>query len=627
MADFFYRQASISLPTGGRIRNNAYVTIKSLTGNFTLPVDSDKFSAAYDPNGTGRPAPTLGDVEVSLEGEAGSLRRLTAAFTCYDLPSFEAAEAALLVPMSEVEVTYGYAGPESPSGTGSHKFRVYDYSFKITKQNYFECSFKAVGKGGTYKKLNVNAQNKFPDKEFVTNYNWGNDTSKVNNLFDYLDFLVQKATDSLSSSGFEPDHGTSGKLSPLDGHFGVLIAPDAYEPPTKLKTGITSRDRIIYISLGAVVSAVNKKLLKNNKDADGKADPYKLEWDDKFAGITTKFKSGNIWSPDPVEMIFKYKSAGKKENHYHADERETKAKEYISCAAMTGAGSVDEGSTGSPWNILLGRDLLKAIQQSFADEAKTDKDSVEDKDKVDGTIPVSRFFNKIFASIKENTGGAWDFYLDQDEEGVDAGTIFIVNRKAPSTGRVTPLKLDPVGGVGSAPDNGIRELNLEASVPSEMQAKAFGGAPGQTSDSETAVNRIREKEDKPDEDPPQSVREQQKNARDKLNDDGYSSNGVSSAKAAIKSLVTEKMSAADRVKKGQTADGNEPEKVPYPITFSVVLDGIEGFKFGDTISSSYLPSRYTKSSMGNPVFTVTSYVHKISNNDWTTTVKALMRMR
>ena len=93
----------------------------------------------------------MGDVEVSLEGEAGSLRRLTAAFTCYDLPSFEAAEAALLVPMSEVEVTYGYAGPESPSGTGSHKFRVYDYSFKITKQNYFECSFKAVGKGGTYK--------------------------------------------------------------------------------------------------------------------------------------------------------------------------------------------------------------------------------------------------------------------------------------------------------------------------------------------------------------------------------------------------------------------------------------------------------------------------------------------
>ena len=160
MADFFYRQASVSLPEGGRIRNNAYVTVKGK--DFSMPVGASDFEETYNPKGTGRPAPVLKEVKIALQGDAGSLRKAEGKFICFDLPSFEAAEKALLLPGKELTISYGYVGPEKPGGSGSHKFRVYDYSFKITKENYFDCSFKAVGKGGTYEEADMNVGGVFP---------------------------------------------------------------------------------------------------------------------------------------------------------------------------------------------------------------------------------------------------------------------------------------------------------------------------------------------------------------------------------------------------------------------------------------------------------------------------------
>jgi len=78
----------------------------------------------------------------------------------------------------------------------------------------------------------------------------------------------------------------------------------------------------------------------------------------------------------------------------------------------------------------------------------------------------------------------------------------------------------------------------------------------------------------------------------------------------------------------QTDDGADYSQTPFPLEFQVELDGVEGFRFGDTIGSNYLPKRYLKEGGGpKTVFTVTEYEHKIANNDWTTTVSALARMR
>ena len=613
MGDFFYRQGSVSIPSGGRIRNNAFVTVSA--GSVSLPAAVNaSYEGTYNPNSTGRAAPILKSVKLKLEGTAGSLRRGEVEYLCFDKASFEALEEGFLKPGEDVTIKYGYVGPESPGSGGSHTMKVYDYSFSITKENHFECSFKCVGKGGEYEEFEIAGANTFPAKEFVTNYNWGNDTTKVGNLFDFIDYSIQKATGTLNSSGFDPGHGTSGKL-PLGGYYGVLKAPKDYDPPSKMKTGVGTAMYLQYVSLEAVVEMVNNYVLKN-------ADPKcKITFEPSYCYVSTGYPSGKVFSPDPVMLLFPY-SKGTAENSYSKDGNTGASEDYLTCDSFKNVGTL--GATkAEPKHILLGRDMMRAIQQSFTDEASQAPAGTEENDKPTGGMKVIRFFNKIFATIKENSGGAWDLYFDQGETDT-SGTqkIQIINRMSPGDGgSVTPITIDPVSG-----KNGVRELSLKAKVPKATQAKLFGSAPTTTSQEEQAVSVV-SGEDEPDPpDPPQSIKDQCIEARKGCDQNKYNTDSVSKAKSAVKALVSE-LTTAQRASRGDFKDGMDITQVPFPLEFEATMDGVEGFQFGDTITTSYLPSRYKTAGAAKVVFTVTKYEHEISNNDWTTTVTAIMRMR
>ena len=64
-----------------------------------------------------------------------------------------------------------------------------------------------------------------------------------------------------------------------------------------------------------------------------------------------------------------------------------------------------------------------------------------------------------------------------------------------------------------------------------------------------------------------------------------------------------------------------------PLKFGVTIDGINGFKFGDVITTTYLPTKY-KTDIGGfrAVFTITKVNHSISGNDWTTTLETVCRL-
>jgi len=618
MADFFYRTSDVVLPTGGRIRNNAYVTI---TGKgVSLPVDASSHSSTYNPNKTGRPAPILKSVKIELKGEAGCLRYAEVSFTCFDVTSFDNLEKALLIPGSEVNIKYGYVGPKTPSDSGAHDFRVYDYSFKITKENYFDCTFKAVGKGGTHDSLEINANGSFPADKFVSDYRWTNEQVYVTNLFDHLQYKVQYLAMGRESntSGFNPEHGKSGLLNKGydgNGYYGVLEAPEGYDSATAVQGGVGVTARLQYVSLGGVVNAINKYLI--GPDLAIRFSPEK-------SNVQTQFTSTVMWSPDPFSMLFPYKKKSEA-NTYHAKFAGNGLARPLSIDAFKDNYRIrmDYGQD-TPAKILLGRDLLVSIQQSFDNDAKQVKDKTAAADKPTGGIPLGKFFKKIFATILENTGGAWDLYLDQDESDTRNGTISVVNRKCPGNSiEPTPLELDTVGGV-----NGVRQLSLSAKVPKDTQAKYFA------QDTEVqATTKILTKDEQDDLDeaaednPTLSVKEQNADAMGSLTASGYDAASVSKAKAAIKALVNEQ-TPAQIAESNQTADSADMESMPWPIEFELTCDGIEGFQFGDTISSKHLPARYRKKGgSGKIVFTVVSYSHTIAENDWSTTVKALARLR
>jgi hypothetical protein len=255
---------------------------------------------------------------------------------------------------------------------------------------------------------------------------------------------------------------------------------------------------------------------------------------------------------------------------------------------------------------------MRVIQQAFDDSPKREDEMTEEELKAKGDIPLSRFFKKIFATIRENSGGAWDMYLEH-KDGVDDGTIYIINKKAPPTGGVTPVWLNPTGGT-----NGVRSISLAGKVPKDIQAKAFGGAPD-TDGKEEGATVVNEKAEKPKK-KAKNMSQKSRAARGKIHSSAYSMDSISSAKGVVRDLVNER-TTAQRAKAGELLD-----PTPYPLEVSFVTDGISGFNFGDTISSNYLPSRYTKNAGIRVVFTVIKYTHIIKSNDWSTEVKCISRI-
>lgn len=61
----------------------------------------------------------------------------------------------------------------------------------------------------------------------------------------------------------------------------------------------------------------------------------------------------------------------------------------------------------------------------------------------------------------------------------------------------------------------------------------------------------------------------------------------------------------------------------YPINLSITIDGIAGFKFGDVIRTSLVPTRHFK----YVVFVVTKIDHKVTATGWETTLNTACRVR
>jgi hypothetical protein len=63
--------------------------------------------------------------------------------------------------------------------------------------------------------------------------------------------------------------------------------------------------------------------------------------------------------------------------------------------------------------------------------------------------------------------------------------------------------------------------------------------------------------------------------------------------------------------------------IPFPVDFTATLDGINGFVFGNAVTTNYLPTVYKQEKI---VFTVTKVEHAVTKNDWTTTLSTVCRI-
>jgi hypothetical protein len=61
----------------------------------------------------------------------------------------------------------------------------------------------------------------------------------------------------------------------------------------------------------------------------------------------------------------------------------------------------------------------------------------------------------------------------------------------------------------------------------------------------------------------------------------------------------------------------------FPIKLKITMDGIEGFQYGNAITTNWLPEQYKKAKV---YWTVIKIRHIIQNNDWITELETIYRV-
>lgn len=82
-------------------------------------------------------------------------------------------------------------------------------------------------------------------------------------------------------------------------------------------------------------------------------------------------------------------------------------------------------------------------------------------------------------------------------------------------------------------------------------------------------------------------------------------------------------SGLTKVKKLKMDSHHSTKGAIYPVDFGITVDGVSGFKFGESVTTNLLPGSYA----GRSFFTITKINHNVSAATWDTTVNAVMRLK
>jgi hypothetical protein len=249
-------------------------------------------------------------------------------------------------------------------------------------------------------------------------------------------------------------------------------------------------------------------------------------------------------------------------------------------------------------------DTLSKIGESTQDKSKS----------ADSTI--AKFFKILFDRIHYCSGTRFKLSLATNAKGADGqdDSEFLV---VDTNYIAAPLKNQILELTAVTEQSVCRAISLVAKIPSEMVTMAYvqntstlakadtsgigavtGGSTQKQAGAETAKPTLQECLLKFD-----------------------------SAEVTAKD-ITSLQAALNRVYIGGNDPGSKPSKeaIPYPIDFSATIDGLEGFVFGNAITTNYLPSVYADKNGTKVAFTITKVEHTIANNDWTTSLSTICRL-
>lgn len=531
-------------------------------------------SGLYEPGRTSagafNPKPHINSVKIGSEGDFGSVLKCDISFTVYNLNDLDGKQAFFDLG-AEVNVSYGWNRAGGAGGpAGNFKGFVYNFSYQVNPVGGFDCVCNAMGEGMAILGATSNPASDAKGKEIADAL--GN---KVHGdtVMGALDVIV---------------NGLTGQAEQIVGPDGVgnVKFPESWG--TGAGEDGEEATPHYYVTLEAFVKLAVEKI----HDTSAKLKDIAIKCD----GTVTKGNvptggSDMLVSGNPKEILLPepYATYGGK----------------MKLGFTTHQG---EFSGGDLSKIMISITHLNDIISKLADDKGNNAKAAD--------TSIAKLFGKLFDSINLNTGTRFKLSMSQNPKNP---MEFLIVDSNYIDATIQPFSIEAVTR-GSI----CRSISLVAKVPSEMATAAYVGNTSTSSPSGAVmatINGVTEKDTPTKGDPAPSYLDARKKIDAQGPPDpkdpegiGPSPKNVNALRAAIKRMYTS----------GETANGVKPgsEAFPVPIEFSCTLDGVNGFLFGNAITTNYLPSAYKKAKI---CFTVTKVEHSISQNDWTTTLSTVCR--
>jgi len=557
------------------------------------------------------PKPLITAVNISNEGDYCSLMKADIHFTVFTLAQLEEFLGTLLFVQGQkdgkqpVSIDYGWTigGHDGRDGmeetlTGS----VYNFDWTLRADGGFDCVSKVIAAG--FFSINTNSDATSP---LTTKTTAGDIETKAYSWIDTISIL------------------------PFGGKY-VLAGFEKFVLPGK-RAGIALIERPIrdkskpedaqnapsgnYVTLEWICMAVSKTITLNSENYR-RDDAYPLFIADKESTLGWTYNQIYIiTSADPKNILLPGVS------EYNGVDLTEKVEKDITVLINNSSGTHDLSK------ILISVTFLQSVLES---QRSTLSMRMNGKG-VDKSVIT--FFNTIFEKISFATGGIYNLALcapsvpdDKSADYKHSQDTWIVY----DTGYIPGLnsKKEPLNGdkvytipvISAKPNtsNGIcRTVAIQSNLPGAMAtAQYISAAATLTGLRNVSIGNVvsTTREDYDFNAALDAAKESIIKLKKALGANGFIQDDVDKLAAALREYKMLLMNSKD------PGTAKCFTGAPIPVTLSITMDGIKGFRAGNVFTISYLPKAYK-----DIVFTVTKIQHTIQNNDWTTTLTTVCRLK
>ena len=594
--------------------------------------------------------PLLKSLEISNEGTMGSL--LKGKFTFVIYPTISASgfvmngiESAFFTPGKEVNVSWGWSvfAANSAPCTGFFRGIIYNFNWSVNPDLSLTADVQVVSAATISTGMSGDQTN--PDQQ-------GNPPGAAVNVLgsplvgpnlasvidkDFADPAPWAATNALAAGQQQwvPSTGTATQM--LE-YWAIGLPFQAVEPETEdvgtpgtppTQTAAQKAQAppppvtkvFYYVKLGSITEFVNKliqSLEGTNPATMQTGNIGRLFRVNSYGNITAH--NPVIKSAYPIDVYFPDPTMG----------------EYGPTLNPFATGGILEGAANGaffPGNInigqiLLGTDFVKNTYKNFVE-------------KNSANIPyknITSFFEEICKKINEATGDAYQIsatLFEQEGAGRTPGQCILSIEDTNLSADITAGVIPYVFGVNVFRPL-LKSVSISCKPPAASAAAAYtsarstGGGQARSNTDVQSTPRINRTGDQVLAGTPAvgAATAPGTDAKGEIfakKDTAVTAGFNKSWGEQFRGLLQKYKKFQTESSTGASQDGHWLNAAIYPIDLTLTIDGIDGFKFGDTIKCMAIPARYN-----NPpwetVFTITKITHVIDDSKWETTLNTKARI-